>query len=92
MDTKLLYQQSYNCNICNSFEPGDEYLFLQEECQQLHQNVKYGLIKQPTVGELQKTAKALHEIKVKNWLETEMVKLSNLRDRANEKGHRKQYP
>ncbi|GLJ16718.1 hypothetical protein SUGI_0287280 [Cryptomeria japonica] len=61
--------------------------FTEEECQQLHQNVKYGLIKQPTVGELQKTAKALHEIKVKNWLETEMVKLSNLRDRANEKEH-----
>ncbi|GAB4835505.1 hypothetical protein Ancab_000414 [Ancistrocladus abbreviatus] len=36
-------------------------IFSEEELKDLHQRVKDGLVKQPTVGELEEKARALHE-------------------------------
>lgn len=64
--------------------------FTEEECQRLRQSVKYGFLKAMTVGELEEKAKALQEVKVKDWFETELLRLSHLRDRASEKGHKRE--
>ncbi|KAA0033767.1 zinc finger CCCH domain-containing protein 19 [Cucumis melo var. makuwa] len=45
-----------------------------------------------TEGELQERAMSLQDARVKDWMETEIVRLSHLRDRASEKGRRKEYP
>ncbi|KAK9286023.1 hypothetical protein L1049_025226 [Liquidambar formosana] len=66
--------------------------FSEDECRRLRQSVKCGLVKRFTVGEIQEKAVALRAMKVNDWLETEMLRLSHLRDRASEKGHRKEYP
>lgn len=64
--------------------------FTEEECQRLRQSVKCGLLKAMTVGELRAKARALREAKVKDWFETELLRLSHLRDRASEKGRKKE--
>lgn len=64
--------------------------FTEEECKRLRQSVRCGLVHRPTVSELQEKAKALHEVKLNDWFETELLRLSHLRDRASEKGLRKE--
>lgn len=64
--------------------------FSQDECERLRQCIKCGLIKQLTVGEIQERAMALQAVKVNDWLEGEILRLNHLRDRASEKGHRKE--
>ncbi|XP_031483530.1 zinc finger CCCH domain-containing protein 19-like [Nymphaea colorata] len=64
--------------------------FSEEECKRLRQSIKYGFISRLTVGEIQEKAKKLQHVKVNDWFETELLRLSHLRDRASEKGRRKE--
>ncbi|XP_019438191.1 PREDICTED: zinc finger CCCH domain-containing protein 19 isoform X2 [Lupinus angustifolius] len=64
--------------------------FTEDECKRLRQSIKCGLINRLTVGNIQDKAFALQAVRVKDWLETEIVRLSHLRDRASEKGRRKE--
>ncbi|KAJ0830283.1 putative chromatin remodeling SWIB-Plus-3 family [Helianthus annuus] len=66
--------------------------FSKEEVEDLYQRVKDGLLKRPTVVEVEHKAQTLHEDITKHWLPRELVHLQNLIDRANEKGWRKEYP
>ncbi|KAM7470833.1 hypothetical protein LguiA_009016 [Lonicera macranthoides] len=43
-------------------------------------------------GDVLDKALALHRAKVTDWLETEIVRLSHLRDRASDLGRKKEYP
>ncbi|KAL5976547.1 hypothetical protein ACLOJK_020880 [Asimina triloba] len=45
-----------------------------------------------TEGEVLEKAIDLHAVRFSNWLEKELLLLSRIRDRANEKGRRKEYP
>lgn len=64
--------------------------FSEDECRWLQESMKCGLIKQLTVGEIQRKAMALQEVRVTVWLEKEIVRLNHLRDRASEKGQSKE--
>ncbi|KAK4258565.1 hypothetical protein QN277_005003 [Acacia crassicarpa] len=64
--------------------------FTEDECKRLRQSIKCGLINRLTVGDIQDKAMALQAVRVKDWLETEILRLSHLRDRASEKGRRKE--
>ncbi|KAK6253752.1 hypothetical protein QUC31_015472 [Theobroma cacao] len=66
--------------------------FTEDECKRLRQSIKCGLINRLTVGDIQEKAMAIQAVRVKDWLESEIMRLSHLRDRASEKGHRKEYP
>eukprot|EP00250_Pteridium_aquilinum_P018726 c24181_g1_i1 orf=3-3782(-) len=63
---------------------------VEEECRRLRQSVRCGFIKAMRVGELEERARALREAKVKDWREYELLRLSHLRDRASEKGRKKE--
>ncbi|XP_060191507.1 zinc finger CCCH domain-containing protein 44-like [Lycium barbarum] len=64
--------------------------FCEDECRRLRQSIKCGLVKRPTVGEIQKKAMELRAVKLNDSLEAEILRLSHLRDRASEKGHKKE--
>ncbi|XP_022747610.1 zinc finger CCCH domain-containing protein 19-like isoform X1 [Durio zibethinus] len=64
--------------------------FTEDECKRLRQSIKFGLIKRLTVGDIQEKAMAIQAVRVKDWLESEIMRLSHLRDRASEKGRRKE--
>lgn len=64
--------------------------FSEEECEDLRQRVKDGLLRRPTVGEFEQKARILHEDITKHWLPRELSLLQNLMDRANEKGWRRE--
>lgn len=64
--------------------------FSKEECEDLCQRVKDGLLKRPTVVEVEQKARLLHEDITKHWLPRELAYLQNLIDRANEKGWRRE--
>ncbi|KAK3183495.1 hypothetical protein Dsin_030781 [Dipteronia sinensis] len=64
--------------------------FSEEECEDLHQRVKNGLLKRPTVVELDQKARSLHEDITKHWIGREIVSLQNRVNRANEKGWRRE--
>ncbi|KAH1226399.1 Uncharacterized protein GmHk_11G033064 [Glycine max] len=64
--------------------------FSEEECQDLYQRMRNGLLKQPTVLELEQKARTLHEDIMKHWIPRKLVLLQNLIDQANEKGWRRQ--
>ncbi|KAH0988574.1 hypothetical protein GBA52_000057 [Prunus armeniaca] len=66
--------------------------FCQEECEDLHQRVKDGLLKKPTVAELELKARRLHEVIMKHWMGRELSLLQKRIDQANEKGWRREYP
>ncbi|CAJ1930342.1 unnamed protein product [Sphenostylis stenocarpa] len=66
--------------------------FSEDECKRLRQSIKYGLSKRLTVGEILDKALTLQAIRVNDFLEAEILRLNHLRDRASEKGHRKEYP
>ncbi|CAK7334377.1 unnamed protein product [Dovyalis caffra] len=70
----------------------DTYRNYQDECKRLRQSIKCGLIKRLMVGEIQKRAMAIQDVKVSDCLEAEILRLNHLRDRASEKGRRKEYP
>ncbi|CAN4078790.1 unnamed protein product [Withania somnifera] len=64
--------------------------FCEGECRRLRQSIKCGLVKRLTVGEIQKKAMELRAVKLNDSLEAEILRLNNLRDRASEKGHKKE--
>ncbi|KAK4346905.1 hypothetical protein RND71_033244 [Anisodus tanguticus] len=64
--------------------------FCEDECRRLRQSIKCGLVKRLTVGEIQKKAMELRAVKLNDSLEAEILRLSHLRDRASEKGHKKE--
>ncbi|TKY44994.1 125 kDa kinesin-related protein [Spatholobus suberectus] len=64
--------------------------FSEEECEDLHQRVKDGLVKRPMIVDMEQTARILHEDMTTHWLARELTLLQNLIDRANEKGWRRE--
>uniref|UniRef100_A0A5B7BZQ5 Putative zinc finger CCCH domain-containing protein 19-like n=1 Tax=Davidia involucrata TaxID=16924 RepID=A0A5B7BZQ5_DAVIN len=64
--------------------------FTEDECKRLRQSIKCGLINRLTVGDILEKATEVQAARVNDWLETEIVRLSHLRDRASEKGRRKE--
>ncbi|XP_024984885.1 uncharacterized protein At5g08430 [Cynara cardunculus var. scolymus] len=64
--------------------------FSKEECEDLCQRIKDGLLKRPLVVEAEQKARLLHEDITKHWLPRELAYLQNLIDRANEKGWRRE--
>ncbi|ESW24469.1 hypothetical protein PHAVU_004G133700 [Phaseolus vulgaris] len=64
--------------------------FSEEECEDLRQRVKDGLVKRPMTVDMEHTARVLHEDVTKHWLARELTLLQNLIDRANEKGWRRE--
>ncbi|CAL2236544.1 unnamed protein product [Prunus armeniaca] len=64
--------------------------FCQEECEDLHQRVKDGLLKKPTVAELELKARRLHVVIMKHWMGRELSLLQKRIDQANEKGWRRE--
>ncbi|CAN4083379.1 unnamed protein product [Withania somnifera] len=64
--------------------------FCEDECRRLRQSIKCGLVKRLTVAEIQKKAMELRTVKLNDSLEAEILRLNNLRDRASEKGHKKE--
>ncbi|GMG99845.1 hypothetical protein Nepgr_001685 [Nepenthes gracilis] len=66
--------------------------FFEVECGELHQKVKKGLLERPTVVELEKKARYLHEDITKHWITNELDFLKHRIDLANEKGWRSKYP
>ncbi|MBA0560731.1 hypothetical protein Golob_017609, partial [Gossypium lobatum] len=60
-----------------------------DECQRLYQRIRCGLTKWFTVGEILEKAMALQAVRVND---SEILRVTNLRDRASEKGHMKEYP
>ncbi|RHN68056.1 putative chromatin regulator PHD family [Medicago truncatula] len=63
-----------------------------EECQDLYQRMTNGMLKKPTVLELEQKARSLHEDITKHWISREMALLQHRIDLANEKGRRREYP
>ncbi|WVZ59569.1 hypothetical protein U9M48_009690 [Paspalum notatum var. saurae] len=66
--------------------------FTEEECKRLRQSMKFGLTTRLKVGDIYEKAKVFQSLRFKDWLENEKQRLSHLRDRASETGHRKEYP
>ncbi|XP_042026812.1 zinc finger CCCH domain-containing protein 19-like isoform X1 [Salvia splendens] len=64
--------------------------FTEDECKWLRQSIRCGLVKQFTVDEVKKKASALQSVRVNDWLEAEILRLSHLRDRADGKGIKKE--
>ncbi|PHU10244.1 hypothetical protein BC332_22104 [Capsicum chinense] len=62
-----------------------------EECNELKEKVKAGLLKKLTIVELEQKAKILHEDITKHRIAQELELLQKLTDNANEKGRRYQY-
>ncbi|XP_040931128.1 zinc finger CCCH domain-containing protein 19 isoform X2 [Gossypium hirsutum] len=60
----------------------------EEECIDLQQRIKDGIIKRPTVVELEQKAKSLHEDITKHWIQRELVQLQGKIDFAHEKGRK----
>ncbi|KAJ7539707.1 hypothetical protein O6H91_11G106100 [Diphasiastrum complanatum] len=65
--------------------------FTEEECHRLRQSVKCHFIRALTVGEIEKKSLAIRETKLNDWFETEILRVTALRDRANEKGRKKEF-
>ncbi|GMH10385.1 hypothetical protein Nepgr_012226 [Nepenthes gracilis] len=51
--------------------------FSEEECEDLHQKIQNGLLVRPTVVELEKKARYLHEDITKHWITSELAFLKN---------------
>ncbi|XP_009395393.2 zinc finger CCCH domain-containing protein 19 [Musa acuminata AAA Group] len=64
--------------------------FTEEECKRLRQSIKCGFIGRLTVGDVQEKAGSLQAVRINDWLESEKLRLGHLRDRASEKGRRKE--
>ncbi|KAK1437885.1 hypothetical protein QVD17_03685 [Tagetes erecta] len=60
--------------------------FTEDECNRLRQSIKCGLINSLTVGDILDKAIELQAARVNDWIESEVVRLSHLRDRASDLG------
>ncbi|XP_074336072.1 zinc finger CCCH domain-containing protein 44-like [Apium graveolens] len=59
----------------------------EDECRHLKQSIECGHLKRFTVGEIQKTALALHSVTPINCLEAERRRLNHLYDQESKNGH-----
>ncbi|PSS00308.1 Zinc finger, PHD-type, conserved site protein [Actinidia chinensis var. chinensis] len=84
----LLLVSNMSKDICISMLSDDN--FSEKECEDLRQKVRGGLLRRPTIMEVQEKARSLHEDITKHWIVRELALLQNLIDRANEKGWRKE--
>ncbi|KAI8552539.1 hypothetical protein RHMOL_Rhmol06G0274800 [Rhododendron molle] len=89
--TEILLQVS-NMSIDIGVDMLSDDDFSEEECEDLRQKVKDGLLRKLTIVELEHKAKSLHEDITNHWINRELAVLQNLIDRANEKGWRREYP
>nr|XP_043607846.1 uncharacterized protein At5g08430-like [Erigeron canadensis] len=64
--------------------------FSEEECQDLKNKVKSGVLKKLELVELEEKARSLHRDIVANWIPRQLVILKHRIDQANEKGWRKE--
>ncbi|XP_024989540.1 zinc finger CCCH domain-containing protein 19-like [Cynara cardunculus var. scolymus] len=64
--------------------------FMEDECKRLRQSIKCGFISRLTVGDILDKAMELQVARVNDWLETEVLRLSHLRDRASDLGRKKE--
>ncbi|KAM3377774.1 zinc finger CCCH domain-containing protein 44 [Capsicum galapagoense] len=86
-DSESLIQVSNMAReFCLTMLSDDE--FSKEECDDLGERVKSGLLKKLTIVELEQKAKILHEDITKHRIARELELLQKLIDRANEKGWR----
>ncbi|XP_075110661.1 uncharacterized protein At5g08430 isoform X3 [Nicotiana tabacum] len=76
-------------DICLSMLSDDD--FTSEECEDLRERVKAGVLKKLTVVELEQRARVLHEDITKHWIARKLSLLEKLIDQANEKGWRYQF-
>ncbi|XP_028079932.1 uncharacterized protein At5g08430-like isoform X2 [Camellia sinensis] len=89
-NTQILLQVSnMSKDICISML--SDVFFSEEECEDLSQKVKDGLLKKPTIVDIELKARSLHEDITKHWIAKELNLLRNLIDRANEKGWRREF-
>ncbi|KAM3377769.1 putative protein like [Capsicum galapagoense] len=77
-------------NVCLTMLSDGE--IKKEECDELKEKVKAGLVKKLTIVELEQKAKILHEDITKHRIAQELVLLQKLINNANEKGWRHKYP
>ncbi|GAV84473.1 Plus-3 domain-containing protein [Cephalotus follicularis] len=84
----LLQVSNMLTDICIRMLSDDD--ISEDEIVDLQQKVKEGLIKRPTVVELEQKALRLHEDVTKHWIERELVRLQKLIDFVNEKGWRRE--
>ncbi|XP_058219263.1 uncharacterized protein At5g08430-like isoform X2 [Rhododendron vialii] len=87
--TEILLQVS-NMSINIGVDMLSDDDFSEEECEDLRQKVKDGLLRKLTIVELEHKAKSLHEDITNHWINRELAVLQNLIDRANEKGWRRE--
>ncbi|XP_023736062.1 uncharacterized protein At5g08430 isoform X1 [Lactuca sativa] len=80
--------QSLETDICINLLSDDE--FTEEECQDLKNKVKSGLLKKLEVVEVEEKARSLHKDIVTHWIPRELALLKHRIDQANEKGWRKE--
>ncbi|XP_059623534.1 zinc finger CCCH domain-containing protein 44-like [Cornus florida] len=65
--------------------------FSEDECRYLQHNIKCGLVKWFTVGDIQEKAMALLQaVRHNDWLEKEILRSNHLRVKESEKGHKKE--
>ncbi|KAL4580808.1 hypothetical protein LXL04_017012 [Taraxacum kok-saghyz] len=66
--------------------------FSEEECRDLKNKMKSGILKRLELIEVEEKAKSLHKDIVTHWIPRELAQLKHRIDHANEKGWRKEYP
>ncbi|XP_020579316.1 uncharacterized protein At5g08430-like isoform X1 [Phalaenopsis equestris] len=64
--------------------------FEEDECKDLHQLVETGQLQRPSIVEIEKKIRIVHEDIAKHSINKELLKLDKLIERANEKGWRKE--
>ncbi|KDP45960.1 hypothetical protein JCGZ_11863 [Jatropha curcas] len=84
----VLQVSNFVKDVCISMLSDDN--FHEEECEDLHQRIRDGLLRQPTIVELEEKVQVLHQDVTNHWLVRELALLQKLIDRANEKGWRKE--
>ncbi|KAJ0233872.1 Uncharacterized protein HA466_0278900 [Hirschfeldia incana] len=87
-DDFLLQVTNYVKDVSISALSDDD--FSKEECEDLHQRIKNGSLKQPTIVEMEEKARSLHEDQTKHWLGRELALLQKRIARATEKGWRRE--
>ncbi|KAL4569754.1 hypothetical protein LXL04_025397 [Taraxacum kok-saghyz] len=75
---------------CVSIDSISNQDFTEDECKRLRQSIKCGLIKTLKVGDILDKATELQAARVDDGLESEVLRLSHLRDRASDLGQKLQ--
>ncbi|CAL1409305.1 unnamed protein product [Linum trigynum] len=64
--------------------------FTEDECEDLRQRVKDGLLKRPLVADFEEKAQSLHEVITRDWIVRELALLKRRIGQASEKGWRRE--